>query len=140
MVLRWLHILAIISWMAGLLYIFRLFIYHVENRDSKDVQRIFPVMERRLYRVITLPAMLVAIVAAVGILWLAPVLISQLWMQIKIACALGMVGFTAYAGQLVDLFTDPQQAWPSSRRLRFLNEGPTLLMMIMVGMVVFRPL
>ncbi len=126
--------------MAGLLYIFRLFIYHVENRESIDVQRIFPVMERRLYKVITVPAMVVAVGAAVGILWMSPVLMSQLWMQIKIASALGMIGFTAYAGQLVGLFADPQQAWPSSRRLRFLNEGPTLLMMLIVGMVVFRPL
>jgi putative membrane protein len=138
--LKWLHLLAIISWMAGILYLFRLFVNHAEKGQSEEsVHRLLTSMEEKLYRFITVPAMSVAWMAAIGMLVLQPALFAGRWMHYKLLFVLLLTAFTVYGGQLMRRFKNRHSRLPSGKTLRILNEVPTLLMMIIVAMVVFRP-
>lgn len=134
-----LHILAIISWMAGILYLFRLFIYHRENQGKENIDDLFTLMEQRLYRGITVPAMVIAWLAGLYIVYLNPALLSLPWFHLKLSCAVLMTLNTLYAGRLRKKFLIEGASLPTSKRLRFLNEVPTLLMVVIVIMVIARP-
>lgn len=143
--LKFLHIIAVISWMAGILYLYRLFIYHAESNhseksshDKKTVHELLTVMEMRLYKYITRPAMVVALIAAIGRIYMLPSLLSVPWFWVKTAAGLLLVGSTHYAGRLVVKFRE-KQPHPTSKALRYLNEVPTVLMIIIVAMVSYRP-
>jgi putative membrane protein len=136
---KWLHFIALISWMAGILYLYRLFINHVEAGDSADVHALLSKMEDRLYRYITRPAMVVAWLAGSGMLTINPTHLQSGWFHVKFACLLGLTATTLYAARLRLRFAARDPGLPSSKRLRILNEVPTILMMIIVAMAVFRP-
>lgn len=138
---KWLHIVAVISWMAGLLYLFRLFIYHRKEGDqSNDNHRLLQVMERRLYRFITTPAMLTAWFAGLSMIYLNPGLMKGGWMHTKLTLVLLLSGLTGYAGSLVRRFQEQGHIRrPTERALRWINEIPTVLMILIVGLVIFRP-
>lgn len=136
---KWLHFLAVISWMAGILYLFRLFVNHVEAGESADVHALLSKMEDRLYRIITRPAMLVAWLAGLGMLALNPGHLANGWIHVKLLSLLLLSATTFYAGNLRHRFAARAPGLPTSRQLRILNEVPTLLMMLIVGMAVFRP-
>ena len=132
-----LHIIAVISWMAGLLYLFRLFVYHVEE-TTEVVKERFKVMEERLLRIITLPAMLATLLFGITMIVMNPALLGQKWLWAKLVLAGGMMFLTHYAGTLRLDLADNRCAH-SSRRLRFLNEAPTLLMIFIVMLVILKP-
>ncbi len=137
---KWLHIVAVISWMAGILYLYRLLIYHSE-RGIKDpsIHELLSLMEMRLYRYITIPAMSVAVAAGLIMVGLAPDLGRTGWFSSKFGLVLILMFTTFYAGKLHrDASADPSRL-PSSRTLRFLNEAPTILMLAIVALVVFKP-
>ena len=136
---KWLHFIAVISWMAGILYLYRLFINHVEAGESADNHKLLSGMEDRLYRYITRPAMIVAWIAGTGMLMLNLPLLKTGWIHTKLLCLLLLTVTTIYAGRLRLRFAAREQNLPSSRQLRILNEVPTLFMMIIVAMAVFRP-
>lgn len=136
---KWLHFIAVISWMAGVLYLYRLFINHVEAGDSPDVHALLSKMEDRLYRYITRPAMTVSWLAGGGMVALNPNHLQSGWFHVKFACLLALTGTTLHAGRLRLRFASRSPGLPSSKRLRILNEVPTILMMIIVAMAVFRP-
>jgi putative membrane protein len=136
---KWLHIIAVISWMAGILYLYRLLINHRERGlNSKDVHELLVGMEYRLDRYITVPAMLVSLAAGTAMLYLSPELLSMHWMHVKIFCVALLVGATLYAGYLRQKAAISPLDLPSGRMLRFANEVPTLLMMLIVALVVFK--
>jgi protoporphyrinogen IX oxidase len=143
MMYRWilaLHIVADISWMAGVLYLFRLFVNHRDAGFTEDgIHRLLVGMESRLYRVITLPAMLVATSSGIAMSWLNSQLWSASWFMVKVAGATALIAATVWCGQLLPRFSARDASLPSGRFFRYANEVPTLLMIIIVVMVTVRP-
>lgn len=133
-----LHIIAVIAWMAGMLYLPRLFVYHAEAPTGSPMSETFKVMERRLLKGIINPSMFIVFVTG-------PVLAYQTgmwrepWLQAKFALVLGLAAVHGYFGRCVRMFAaDANQRSP--RFFRILNEVPTLLMILIVILVVIKPL
>lgn len=141
LIFKTLHIVSVIAWMAGLLYLFRLFIYHLDyGQKNLEIHQLLSLMAARLYKIITFPAMLIAVAAGAMMVTLNPALLTQPWFLVKLACAFLMLIFTLYGGLLDLRFQKKELEGLTSKKLRILNEVPTLLMIIIVVMVVFRPL
>jgi putative membrane protein len=138
--LRAFHVIAVISWMAGMLYLPRLFVYHTRLEPGSPAVEIFKLMEARLIRIIMTPAMIV--VWSLGILLaITPGVIdwSAGWVHVKLACVLGMTGFHLAFMSYARAFAEDRNR-RSERFFRIINEGPTLLMIVIVIMVIVRPL
>tara|TARA_B100001559_G_C16402208_1_gene576279 strand:+ start:91 stop:525 length:435 start_codon:yes stop_codon:yes gene_type:complete len=135
-----LHIVAVISWMAGLLYLPRIFVYHVETIENKEQSDTFKTMERKLYNYIMMPAMILSwFFGLIMIHSLGFAVFSELWMQIKVILILILTHYHFYLGKCVRLFLTNQNQ-KSSKFYRIINEVPTVLLIIIVFMVVFKPL
>lgn len=133
------HVIAIISWMAGILYLYRLLIYASERAaDHEKVESLLQLMSKRLWKYITMPAMIAAWIAGLLMLYMNPGLLSLPWMHVKLLSIVLLSASTFYAGALVKRF-QLKQTLPTSKSLRFLNEVPTLFMVIIVIMVIVRP-
>lgn len=131
------HVMAIISWMAGLLYLFRLFVYHAQETLPEVMAR-FEVMERRLLRAITTPAMVVALATGIAMLVQQPALLQQPFMHVKLALVVGMLAMHGLGARWRKrLIREP--AFASHRFFRVMNEIPTLLMIVIVIMIIVRP-
>lgn len=133
-----LHIISVIAWMAGLFYLPRLFVYHVEQADKDQLPAIFEVMERRLLRAIMNPAMIATWVFGLCLVF-TPGLVdwSSIWPWTKAAGVLGMTWFHHWLGRRrKDLKNGTNTV--SARRYRMMNELPTLLMVVIVFSVVIR--
>ena len=135
-----LHLIAMVSWMAGLLYLPRIFVYHVETRDNKVQSETFKIMEKKLYNYIMMPAMIstwffgLLLIHSVGFS-----IFSELWMQIKTVLILLLTHYHFYLGKCTRLFAWDQNTKPS-KFYRILNEVPTVLLIIIIFIVVFKPL
>ena len=134
-----LHLIAVISWMAGLLYLPRIFVYNSENINREEVCTVFKTMERKLYNYIMMPAMILS--------WLfGLILISQVgfetigmkWLQIKLILVTLLSVYHFYLGLLLSNFNKNNNT-KSSKFFRWLNEFPTLLLIIIVFVVIFKP-
>lgn len=137
-VLLSLHLVSIISWMAGVLYLYRLIVYHVEESEGVVRSR-FEIMERRLYRAITVPAMLVAVGAGAGMIALdAGYYLAARWLHWKLALVILLVMSTLQAGRVIARLRRGERVG-TSRYFRVMNEVPTLLMIAIVLLVVFKP-
>lgn len=136
-----LHVIAVISWMAGLLYLPRLMVYHVERGTlGSEISETFKVMEGRLLRVIMTPAMMVAWVCGLLMLFTPGIVDfgSFNWIYIKLAAVVGMSVFHEWLGKRVKEFANDANT-RSSRTYRLMNEVPTVLMIVIVVMVIARP-
>ena len=134
-----LHVIALIAWMAGLFYLPRLYVYHCEvPAGSRESER-FKVMERRLLKQITTPAMLATWFFGI-LLVLTPGIIdwSAGWWHLKLAAVLLMTGFHGAASRWRRDFLEDRNRRPQ-RFYRIANEVPTLLLMVIVIMVIVRP-
>jgi protoporphyrinogen IX oxidase len=131
------HVIAVISWMAGMLYLPRLFVYHAEIGPGTPQSETFKVMEQRLLRVIINPAMTVAWVLGLWLAWRG-FGFSGGWLHLKIALVLAMSGLHGYFSKAVRLFAEDRND-KSARHWRLMNEGPTLLMIVIVVLVVVKP-
>lgn len=135
-----LHIAAVISWMAGIFYLPRLYVYHAEKASvGSELSETLKMMEMKLLRVIMNPAMVVTWAAGIALL-LTPGLIdwSEGWIWVKIAMILGMTWFHHSLAQWRRVFDRDANEKPG-RYYRMMNEVPTILMLIIVVMVVVRP-
>ena len=132
-----LHVVAIISWMAGLLYLPRLFVYHVAAAPGSERSETFKVMERRLYRAIMTPAMIVSWVAGLYLIWAGGWILSG-WMHGKLALVLALTATHGLMGRWRRDFAGDRNARPS-KFFRIWNEVPTLLMVVIVILVVVKP-
>jgi putative membrane protein len=137
-----LHIVGVVVWFAGLFYLVRLFIYHREAAELEPPIRAafeaqYSVMERRLANIITTPGMVVAVVMAVGLLSVNPAWLHQGWMHAKLAFVLALLAYHAFCYRLMGQLQRGACAW-SGRQLRALNELPTLLLVVVVMLVVFK--
>ncbi len=135
-----LHLIVVISWMAGLLYLPRIFVYHVDNNEKKEATNIFEVMEKRLYFYIMRPAMIFTWLFGIILIYLNGIeVFSQLWMQIKLVLVILMSVYHEYLGKcLVALKNNTNTR--SSKFFRIINEIPTIMLIFIVFLVVFKPI
>ena len=135
-----LHLIAVISWMAGLLYLPRIFVYHVENKDKKEATDIFEVMEKRLFFYIMRPAMILTWIFGLILIYLNGIeIFSQLWMQIKIVLVILLSGYNDYLGKcLVSLKNNSNTR--SAKFFRIINEIPTVMLIFIIFLVIFKPI
>jgi len=131
------HVIAVLSWMAGMLYLPRLFVYHTQVAVGSEASEKFKVMERRLLKAIMTPAMVVSWVLG---LWIAIdfEMFSQPWFHVKLAMVLGMTASHLFLIRCKNDFAADQNHRPE-KFFRILNEVPTLLMIVIVIMVIVKP-
>ncbi len=135
-----LHLISVISWMAGLLYLPRIFVYHSENKETEAQNKIFSTMERKLYYYIMTPAMLLSwIFGILLILSLGFSVFTELWFQVKGTLVLALTYYHFYLGKCLKLFASGKNI-KSSKFYRIINEVPTVLLIIIIFLVVFKPL
>ena len=135
-----LHLIAVISWMAGLLYLPRIFVYHVENFQKKEVTEIFETMERKLYFYIMRPAMIISWLFGIILIYINgfDVLLS-LWIQIKIFLVIILSAYHEYLGKCLISLKDRTNI-KTSKFFRIINEIPTVLLVSIVFVVIFKPI
>jgi putative membrane protein len=131
------HVIAAISWMAGMLYLPRLFVYHVDAERGSVQSETFKIMERRLYRLIINPAMIVTWAFGLWLAWKG-FSFSGGWLHAKIAAVLVLSGVHGYLGGAVRRFAEDRNV-RSARHWRLVNEAPTILMIVIVILVVVKP-
>ena len=135
-----LHLISVISWMAGLLYLPRIFVYHSQNINEIKTSEIFKVMERKLYFYIMTPAM--SLSWLFGLLLIHSVGFEQLgqtWMVLKIVFVLLLTLYHFYLGKILNQFNINQNK-RSHKFYRYINEIPTILLILIVFVVIFKPL
>ena len=134
-----LHLIAVISWLAGLLYLPRIFVYHSEA-DHESQKRVFKTMERKLYNYIMMPAMFLS--------WLFGILLIQslghsifleLWMQIKVIAVIILTYYHFSLGKYLKDFSQDNNN-KTSKFFRIYNEIPTIILIVVIFVVVFKPL
>tara|TARA_B100001123_G_C15113895_1_gene948557 strand:+ start:486 stop:920 length:435 start_codon:yes stop_codon:yes gene_type:complete len=140
LIFKSLHLIAIISWMAGLLYLPRIFVYHAENSNDINSSGLFKIMERKLYNYIMMPAMISSWIF--GLLLISVLgfnVVDNLWVQIKLVLVVLLTIYHFYLGVCVKSFANNENT-NSSKFYRIINEIPTILLIIIVFIVVFKPL
>ncbi|MGI3127170.1 protoporphyrinogen oxidase HemJ [Nitratireductor sp. PBL-C9] len=131
------HVIAVIAWMAGMLYLPRLFVYHADAEPRSEKSETFKVMEQRLLRLIINPAMIVTWVFGLWLAW-DGFGFSGGWLHAKIALVIAMSGVHGYFSASVRRFAADQNTKPA-RHWRIMNEAPTLLMIVIVVLVIVKP-
>jgi protoporphyrinogen IX oxidase len=132
-----LHVIAVISWMAGMLYLPRLFVYHCEAEKGSPQSETFKVMERRLLKAIINPAMIVTWLAGLYLVWAGHFYLSG-WFHAKFLLVLILSAVHGFFARCVkDFATDGNRR--SQRFYRIINEVPTLLMIGIVILVIVKP-
>ena len=138
--LKALHLIAVISWMAGLLYLPRIFVYHVENNEKKDVTNIFQIMEKRLYFYIMRPAMILTWIFGIILIYLNGIeIFSQLWLQFKLVLVILLSIYHEYLGKCLYSLKNGTNT-RSSKYFRIINEIPTIILILVVFIVIFKPI
>jgi putative membrane protein len=134
------HIIAVTAWMAGLLYLPRLMVYHRRTAVGGESSEIFKVMERRLLKAIMVPAMVLSWVLGLALIWVTDAFAGpSLWLTIKLAAVVAMTGFHFWLGRFVRAFAEDERP-RDERFFRIINEIPTVLLVVIVIMAVVKPL
>ena len=135
-----LHLIAVISWMAGLLYLPRIFVYHVENSEKKETTEIFEIMEKRLYFYIMRPAMILSWLFGIILIYISGIdIFSQLWVHIKLGLVVILTIYHEYLGiclKSLKLKTNTK----TSKFFRIINEVPTIILIFIIFIVIFKPI
>jgi protoporphyrinogen IX oxidase len=136
------HIVAFVAWFAGLFYLPRLFVYHVEaNEQPETVREIlkkqYALMERRLYSIIMTPAMVVTIAMAISMVSLAPDLLQQTWLQVKLGLVAVLVAYHFYCKRIMRQLEAGETPF-TAQQFRWLNEFPTFLLVVVVMLAIFK--
>ena len=135
-----LHLIAVFSWMAGLLYLPRIFVYHVENFEKKQTTEVFEIMEKRLFNYIMRPAMLLSwLLGIILILNIGIEAFSFLWLQIKLILVFLLSVYNEYLCKCIKLLKIGENK-KSAKFYRIINEIPTILLILIVFIVIFKPL
>jgi len=134
------HLISVISWMAGLLYLPRIFVYHAENEDETRTSEVFKVMERKLYFYIMTPAMILSWIFGLLLIYsIGFYQLSQTWMISKIILVILLTLYHFYLGKILNQFKADQNN-RSHKFYRYINEIPTILLILIVFVVIFKPL
>ena len=137
-----LHIIGVVVWFAGLFYLVRLFIYHVEAQSQPEPARSiltaqYGLMEKRLYNIITTPGMILTVAMAVGLLVLERSLLRDWWLHWKLTLVALLLAYHFYCGRLLQQLAQGTCGWTSGQ-LRAFNEAPTVLLFVIVLLAVFK--
>ena len=134
-----LHLIAVISWMAGLLYLPRIFVYHVENINDQNCTNVFKTMEKKLYFYIMMPTMILSWLFGLILIYILGFsVIDELWVQLKLIFVILLTFYHFYLGNRVRCFAANQNT-NSSKFYRIINEVPTILLILIVFIVIFKP-
>ncbi len=140
LIIKSLHLIAVISWMAGLLYLPRIFVYHVENFEKREATDIFEIMEKRLYNYIMRPAMLFSWIFGIVLIYLNGFsVLTNLWMQIKLVLVIFLSGYHEYLGKCLTNLKNRTNT-KTAKFYRYINEVPTVLLILIVFVVIIKPL
>ncbi len=140
LLLKSLHIIAFISWMVGLLYLPRIFVYHVENLEKRETTDVFEIMEKRLYFYIMRPAMILTWLFGITLIYIIGFeTFSYLWLQIKLILVILMSIYHEYLGKCLKSLKS-RTNMKSSKFFRTINEIPTVLLIFIVFIIIFKPL
>lgn len=131
------HIIAVVTWFAALFYLPRLFVYHAQSEDSISRER-FKIMERKLYRGIMTPSMVVAVGLGLGLLWLQPAWLSQGWMHAKLTLVAALIVYHFVCGGILKSFAADNNT-RSHVFYRWFNEAPVFVLLGAVILVVVKP-
>ena len=140
LLLKSLHLISVVSWMAGLLYLPRIFVYHAENNSEVKTSEIFKIMEKKLYFYIMTPAMILS--WFFGLLLIHSIgfeQIGQTWMIYKLILVVILTLYHFYLGNILTRFNLDQNN-RSHKFYRYINEIPTILLIFIVFVVIFKPL
>ena len=135
-----LHLISVVSWMVGLLYLPRIFVYHVENFEKKQTTEVFEIMEKRLFNYIMRPAMVLSWLLGIILILINGIEVFLfLWLQIKLILVFSLSIYNEYLGQCVKLLKLGENK-KSAKFYRIINEIPTVLLIFIVFIVIFKPL
>ena len=132
-----LHIISVIAWMAGMLYLPRLFVYHADAPKGSDVSKTLKMMEKRLLKAIVNPAMILVVLTGFVLVYLTGDWRDG-WWQAKFILVLGLAALHGYFARCVRIFAEDGNKRPA-RFYRALNEAPTVLMIVIVVLAVVKP-
>ena len=134
-----LHLISVISWMAGLLYLPRIFVYHSEN-NNEIITSVFKTMERKLYYYIMSPAMTLSWLFGLALLHkIGFQELASLWLQLKLIFVVLLSAYHFYLGFLLNKFKFDQNE-KTSKFYRYINEIPTVILIIVVFLAIFKPI
>ncbi|MBK1736022.1 TIGR00701 family protein [Halorhodospira abdelmalekii] len=131
------HVITVVTWFAALFYLPRLFVYHAMTEDQPGNER-FKIMERKLYRGIMVPSAIAVVALGLTMLFMAPSLLSQGWMIVKLVLVALLIGYHAYCHYLVRLFARDQNPY-SHVWYRVFNELPVLVLIPVVILAIVKP-
>ena len=135
-----LHLIAVISWMAGLLYLLRIFVYHSQNNAQPIISEVFKVMEKKLFYYIMTPAMILSWIF--GLILIHEIgfdKLGQKWMILKLIFVVLLTLYHLYLGKILDQFKLDSNKH-SHKFYRYINEIPTLLLILIIFVVIFKPI
>ena len=133
-----LHLISVISWMAGLLYLPRIFVYHAEKNEISSISETFKTMEKKLYFFIMYPAMILSWIFALIMLHKNTSLLSVGWMHIKILLVIFLTAYHFFLGSCLKKFKNDNNS-KSSKFFRITNEIPTILLILIVFLAILKP-
>ena len=135
-----LHLIAVISWMAGLLYLPRIFVYHAENTTEKNTSETFKIMERRLMFYIMTPAMILSWFFGIFLILINEISITlNLWVQTKLFLVVLLTIYHLFLGYCLRKFALDENK-KSAKFFRIINEIPTILLILIVFVIIYKPL
>ena len=135
-----LHLIAVISWMAGLLYLPRIFVYHAENNTEKKASEIFKIMERRLMFYIMTPAMILSWFFGIFLILINEISITlNLWVQTKLFLVVLLTIYHLFLGYCLRKFALDENK-KSAKFFRIINEIPTVLLILIIFVIIYKPL
>ena len=140
LILKALHLISVISWMAGLLYLPRIFVYHTENKNELKVCEVFKTMEFKLYNYIMMPAMILSWLF--GLILISVIGFDQLantWLKLKFFLVIILTGYHFFLGNCLNKFKINENNY-SSKFFRIFNEVPTILLILIVFIVILKPI
>ncbi|AFY99613.1 protoporphyrinogen oxidase HemJ [Calothrix sp. PCC 6303] len=137
-----LHILGFVAWFAGLFYLPRLFIYHIEAEERQEpiktaLKQEYSRIEKLLYKLIMMPAMIFTIAMAIGIISTEPDILKQTWLHVKLFFVLLLIAFHFYCGRLI-VQLETENCSINSLQMRRINEVPTILLGLVVLLAIFK--
>ncbi len=136
LIIKSLHVISVISWMAGLLYLPRIFVYHSQNQEVKNISNVFKVMEYKLYFYIMTPAMALSWLLGIGLIHNIG---FQKWLLWKFILVFVLTIYHLILGKFLNNFKNNENTF-SSKFFRFFNEIPTILLIFIVFLVYFQPI
>ena len=140
--LKAVHIIFVVSWMAGLFYVVRLFIYHTEAQDKPEIEKKvlsdqFEIIEKKLFNIITTPAMILTLLAGIAMVYINPNLLKQSWLQVKLGFVLGLMVYHFICQNMMLQMRKNVYKFTSTQ-LRIWNEVATILLFAIVFLAVLK--